>query len=371
MKKAPNSKKQILLIESTGSHLEWIYTQNLFLNNSDYELHVACDNQFRTRLKYMSNDRLHMFNFIKVNLREYIKEIFKIRKLFKKYNYDLIVFNTAHNNFVRDVLIVLPNKTKKIGLLHRGQNLVNSATQRFITKRINGYITLADYQAKHVKLLTSKSLQTIYNTQFMYQIKQPEKINNQFFNVVIPGAVERYRRDYYSLIQFIENTDLPDDIRFIFLGKLNTHSDEHKDIFKQIEESPKNKYILYFTDYVNDDVFDKYIQSADILLPLIHPSMDNFDNYLKYQISGTFNLAYAYYKPMLIHEKFEEYPEFRISSIFYRTESLMDKLLEVYKNTEILKELENNIKTNQNLTFNCQREKYLYFINGILNKKKN
>ena len=97
----------------------------------------------------------------------------------------------------------------------------------------------------------------IFYTKFL------EKPNNQIFTIVIPGAVSQRRRDYFKVIEKLFNQHLEININLILLGKA-----KGKELFllNDVEEQLfENISIKYFTEKVPQDVFDDYMQKADIL----------------------------------------------------------------------------------------------------------
>ena len=95
----------------------------------------------------------------------------------------------------------------------------------------------------------------IFYTKFL------EKPNNPIFTIVIPGAVSQKRRDYERVLKSIKIFHFPFEI--IFLGKA---SGKELEILQNFEQSkPENISIKYFTEKVPQDVFDNYMQKADVL----------------------------------------------------------------------------------------------------------
>ena len=95
----------------------------------------------------------------------------------------------------------------------------------------------------------------IFYTKFL------EKPNNPIFTIVIPGAVSQKRRDYERVLKSIKNFRFPSEI--IFLGKA---SGKELEMLQDFEQSkPENISIKYFTEKVPQDVFDNFMQKADIL----------------------------------------------------------------------------------------------------------
>ncbi len=131
----------------------------------------------------------------------------------------------------------------------------------------------------------------IFYTKFL------EKPKNETYTIVIPGAVSQKRRDYKSVIIKLKNLELNFDkgefcracpeisgnetfvenneqrkessvgttqkIQVIFLGKAQG---KELEILQDFEQSkPENISIKYFTEKVPQDVFDDYMQKADVL----------------------------------------------------------------------------------------------------------
>ena len=131
----------------------------------------------------------------------------------------------------------------------------------------------------------------IFYTKFL------EKPKNETYTIVIPGAVSQKRRDYKKTIKelkklelnfnegefrracpeisgnetFVENNEqrkgsfvgTTQKIQVIFLGKAQG---KELEILQNFEQSkPENIFIKYFTEKVPQDIFDHYMQKADVL----------------------------------------------------------------------------------------------------------
>jgi len=95
----------------------------------------------------------------------------------------------------------------------------------------------------------------IFYTKFL------EKPKNETYTIVIPGAVSQKRRDYERVLKSIKIFHFPFEI--IFLGKASGKELEMLQNFEQTK--PENISIKYFTEKVPQDVFDDYMQKADVL----------------------------------------------------------------------------------------------------------
>lgn len=95
----------------------------------------------------------------------------------------------------------------------------------------------------------------------IFYTKFSGKSENETYTIVIPGAVSQKRRDYERVLKSIKNFRFPSEI--IFLGKA---SGKELEILQDFEQSkPENISIKYFKEKVPQDVFDDYMQKADVL----------------------------------------------------------------------------------------------------------
>jgi len=362
----PETKK-ILIIEMTGSHFEWLYSQASMLSGVGHELLIAVPREQTGRLKDI-DCRVLPAPLGGSSVFSQLVQIYQWLKIIKKEKINLIIFNTAHNIAVRNLLLFLPGKVRRAGFLHRGQNLLSSRNQSMITQRIDAYFVMADYQAKNLSGLTTKPLFVLYNLHFKSQ-KSISKGGSDKFNIIIPGNVEAFRRDSLFLIEEIVRNEPISNCRFIFLGKLDRSKPENLQMLKLLESYKHKENIVIFFDFVSDKEYNDYMEQADLLLPLIHPTMDNFENYLKYQISGTFNLSYAYGVPMLMEKSFAVYKEFQLSSIFYTKEQILDRIDYLSKHRDELNTIKEEIINNPVWQFDYQKGKYREYIGKLLNQK--
>mgnify|MGYP003434037910 FL=1 len=95
----------------------------------------------------------------------------------------------------------------------------------------------------------------IFYTKFL------EKPKNETYTIVIPGAVSQKRRDYERVLKSIKIFHFP--LEIIFLGKAQGKELEMLQNFEQ--SKPENISIKYFKEKVPQDVFDDYMQKADVL----------------------------------------------------------------------------------------------------------
>ncbi|MFN3773127.1 hypothetical protein [Cloacibacterium normanense] len=95
----------------------------------------------------------------------------------------------------------------------------------------------------------------------IFYTKFSGKSENETYTIVIPGAVSQKRRDYEGILKSIIIFHFP--LEIIFLGKAQGKELEMLQNFEQ--NKPENISIKYFTEKVPQDVFDDYMQKADVL----------------------------------------------------------------------------------------------------------
>lgn len=221
--------------------------------------------------KFNTSIICHNLNFVKASnfdlLSSIFKEDFQFRLklllkegLLRKSN----VYKKAKN------LLVLDQTLKCNVILNEAQhNQIKSETLN------------EDYERSSEESFT---FLPIFYTKFL------EKSNHPIFTIVIPGAVSQKRRDYEKIIKELKNLELNFDegefrrnetfvenneqrkessvgttqkIQVIFLGKAQGKELEMLQDFEQ--SKPENISIKYFTEKVPQDVFDDYMQKADVL----------------------------------------------------------------------------------------------------------
>ena len=145
-------------------------------------------------------------------------------------------------------------------------------------------------KAKNLLVLDENLTKEKYSNLPLFYTKFSQKSENEIFTIVIPGAVSQKRRDYDKVIKELKNLELNFDnyefrrnetfvennlqekgssvgttqnLEIIFLGKA---SGKELEILQNFEQNkPKNISIKYFTEKVPQNVFDDYMQKADIL----------------------------------------------------------------------------------------------------------
>ena len=137
----------------------------------------------------------------------------------------------------------------------------------------------------------------IFYTKFL------EKPNNPIFTIVIPGAVSQKRRDYEGVLKSIKIFHFP--LEIIFLGKAQGKEFEMLQNFEQSKS--ENISIKYFIEKVPQDIFDNFMQKADILWCPIQQETEFFSQKEIYgftKMSGNIGDAIKYGKSAIFPENY-------------------------------------------------------------------
>ncbi len=354
----PNSipvSMKIALVELSKSHEECLYSQVRFLSGSasiDLYLHP----RHKTQVTPYHNHCKEIF-FIPIRFG-FIKRIglaFSLAKTFA--GYDKVIFNTASSSkLLRNTVLFLHFFTSEcIGVLHNARKLESSFTQRLISSKIKKYFVLNDYLLNVVpknKTIQLQSFYPIFFPPFSEPIDKPE----EEIWLVVPGSIDFERRDYTRLITALKTTPPNKKLKIVILGRLNKASKDGEKLLQLISENNILHYFITFQDFIPNEVFHTYIKKADFILPLL--TLNNV--YLTYKISGGFNLAFAYKRPLLCHDFFKPIEDMSENAFFYSNSSLPEVLHSLTTLETPAKPLYQAPKWD----FAFQRARYLHLINA-------
>jgi len=347
--------KKVAIIEIGGSHGECLYSQIQFLKEKDMEVTLICSSNLKNTVSHLK--QVNQFQFVDYEKGEW-KGALAVRQIINKSHFDAIVINTAHGKRIRNILLFPFSKKQNFtGIAHNAKKFAKSNTQTIINRKIKKYFFLAEYLLQNKESL----LATRLSFDYFYPIFFPELLINKLPKpkeeiwICIPGQVEYKRRDYKTLFEQIEKSGLSPNIKLIFLGKSKHKHGDGEAIQQEIERLGIKNQCVHWDGFVDTNTFETYMKQCDYLLPLIHQDKPELSNYFTNQISGTFNLAFGYNKPLLLEESFQDYPDFKVDGEFYKTDDLVSNL----NNLEIKKK---EIYTSERFTFKEQRRRYLELV---------
>ncbi len=324
---APMPKPKCALIEIYHSHDVNLYSQILFLKGLGYDVTLIVGKGLRSQVWNIREEA--EIHFVDINDKTGLRlwrALWDLRRLLIKGRFTKVIFNTAHSNPVRNFcLLPFPKWMRFYGTLHGVNKLIGSGTQRIISRRIPNYYVLMDYMLQKAEQVSGNKLRLgvyypIFHPEYA-DVLLPQKEAGMLW-VAIPGAVEYKRRDYLTLLDALSKLPSKVPIHFFLLGNGQHAHGSGNNLKMRINKLGLQDYFTFFNSFVPNEVLHSYVRNCDAVMPLIHPINRDMEKYLENQISGSFHLAFAYRKPLLMHDYYERYEDFRETSLFYSLESL-------------------------------------------------
>jgi hypothetical protein len=353
-----NDLPNVLIFEHTTSHSELIYSQVQFLINYSHKVHL-----------WINNKETGDFNSALITIIDDTKSRINIYTALFKYiihhRIDVIIFNTAHGIFIRDLsLLLLLSKVKIIGILHQSDRLYKSFTQKIISIKVRNYFVLNDFILKSISPVIEQKkikIDSFYPIFFPGRFYTKKEAGNTL-TFCVPGAIEPERKDYDYLIDFVKKyaVCLDHRIKFLLLGDGSTGTG--KKLLNKISADNIGDRFLTFDSFLTNKDFFYQLNNSDFIFPLIHPSGSHFQAFFKTGVSGAFNLALALKKPMLLHKCFESNNDYRNISLFYTEENLFSVFQKITTDPEIITKLELGYTELEKLNFELQALKFNKFL---------
>lgn len=311
-------QEKVALVEFGGSHDECLLSQMIALSESGVEIVFVTN-----RSLYERNTHLHPFckavHFVETEGKALadFRKMRQIVRFLKEQRISKVVFNTAQGGHIRNLALLLPKSIKAYGIIHTVRKFQGSFTQKIIHRMIRKYVVLSDDLLARIHPPAGISVGSFYPVDFPRGMKKIVKPEGETW-ITITGGVETRRKDLSSMIDFLQQT--PEHIRFVFLGKTDESRDDVKTFISQLKSGNLLHRVVLFNEFISNEDFDAQIVQTDFLLPLIHPGTPSAGEYISNQISGSFNLAYGYRIPLLIHEAYSEEKDLQIAAFFYQPE---------------------------------------------------
>lgn len=352
----------IALVEFSTGHAECLYSQILFLERAGYGVHVIVPEALRCQLPFL--DRVKQVVGIEPgnDFRSHWRCVFHVVRYLQAHGIRRVVFNTAEGNHVRDFCLIAPAGMALSGNLHHVEKLNDSFTQWLISLRVRKYVVLNDYLLEAVSPAQRGRVASCYLVFFPpHEDPAVQRPANEFW-VGIPGTVEFRRRDYAGLLDQLARHRLHPSIRFIVLGDSGLSKPDAREVRTRVRDLGVADQFHFFDAFIPQQAYLRYVQQCSCLLPLIHPASPLYEIYRKHQISGAFNLAIGFAKPMLMHTALETIPDFQQSSLFYEVEELIDLLNRVADDESILQEKRRRILSMEKFSFDVQCDRFIRFL---------
>lgn len=360
-------QKKAIIVEFYTSHDFIIQSQISYLLDSGYQTYLWINKDLPFNnifgfdvkiIRYPATTRNERLNFSRA-----------LMNFISKNQIDTLIINSAHGKFVRNFCIFSKlRKLNVVGNLHLANKLKGSFNQKLISVGIKKYFVLADYIFENCQKIKPRHTQIcsyyrLLPRRFFEQLRTPTETKD--FIICIPGEISPYRRNYYFLIDFVKqyNNHLNKRIKFELLG--NARIREGYPIIDAIKSGNYGDRFIFYDSYLQDEFFFSRLRQCNIITPLIDSKVPNFKMYSRFQISGAFDLAYIFQKPLLLYSTFENTPEFRDISIFYNEFEFSNFLNNLLDNYEAINQKTlTAYQTYDRYNYEKQRTKYIKFIEG-------
>ena len=276
-------------------------------------------------------------------------------------NYQLIIIGTVHRNF--NVFEKIAEKFNTSIICHNlnfvkasNFNLLISIFKEDFKYRLKLLLkegllrkSYVYKKAKNLLVLDENLAKENYNNLPIFYTKFFEKPDNETFTIVIPGAVSQKRRNYDKIIKELSISTSLNVTKFeiIFLGKAQGKELEMLQNFEQ--NKPENISIKYFTEKVPQNIFDDYMQKANILWCPIQQETEFFSQKEIYGItkmSGNIGDAIKFGKLAIFPENYPSKYAFIISEKVSLEDALFVKKeidFSDFNKEKVLKQLEKTI----------------------------
>jgi hypothetical protein len=356
------SKKKIALIELTTYHEECLFSQISFLKDANYDITLIINPKNSKNVDFYEIDKDCIKLFDPRGASNLLKRIFNWFFLYRyivKNNFSKVVFNTASSNKETIALIrFLPNSIHCFGTIHNLRKLNHSSSQKSVSKRIKNYYVLNDFLVDSAQINNKEIKLFPYYPIFFPKYNSVSTIEKKDdIWISIPGELNYKRRDYKLVLKALSMLDSgTKNLKIILLGKLNSSNTDAKLFLDDLKTFGLNEFIYTFDSFIKNELFHSYIKKSDYIMA---PVATAEQNYLKYKITGAYNLAFAYKKPLICPQEVAIIPDIKENSYFYKdSESLSELFKSLLSGTIEKKEIYSHEKWN----YKSQYKNYLSLI---------
>jgi hypothetical protein len=351
----------IALIELGDSHEETLYSQVRFLQWRGYRVHLLVAAELEGRLPALGADELEVLPPLRTSASR-LRALWRFRRYLARHHLRRAILNTAEGARARDACLLAGSNVELVGVLHNARKLAEgSVTQSMISRRIRKYFVLSDYIVENLRATGyAGRVGSFYPMFYPHRPDAKRTPDRSTLRICIPGNMSLRRRDYAGLREALTQGRLAGDVELTFLG--NATRDDGPEIRNMFQTVDDRGACRFFPGFIEPETFYDEVAACDVILPLIHPSTPLFENYLTYQISGTFPLAFGFGKPMLMHEAFQGEEDFRDTALFYREPELIPSVNDLARDRSRLEVCARAAATGEKFRFENQARRYVEFL---------
>ena len=353
--------KNIALLEYGGSHVECMYFQILALKNNGYNVFLICNKSLVPRFPDLTvfDDILPLNDADKkLPYSKKLVDMTKIRRFTRKNKINTIVINTLECRVLTNILFFpLPKVRNYVGIVHYSKYTIKSGTFKWFYRRVKKVFLLSDNLLTSIQKtsrpVTISTFYPIYFPEYTdFHIEKPE---GEFW-ICSPGNIWKGVKDASTLLNAMSKKKLNENAKIILLGPVE---DSLKEQIKSMDDANN---LIYFDSFVPQNVLDAYLRNCDAIIPLIHSELFN-KKYGNVRISGTYNIVYAYKKPMLLEKcVMDANSDFDNISIPYELDNIIDVINYVSTRPKEYFTASDALQNHPYLNIQKQSEKYIDLI---------
>lgn len=233
-----------------GGAEKLVYDIALSLNQNVYNIYVLSVSKISDELEIENQDLLKKYNISVISLdkrykRDRIKSIFKLRKIYKKFNIDIVHTHGQSPDFYGRLSSLLYRDIKIITTIHNTKGY--SRPIEAIFKNLTDQYTTV---SKQVQCYMEKSLgvksktRLIYNGIDIQRYKNDQNSNDREDVILSVGRINS-QKGYITAYEKIKSFLIDNaTYKWIILGDYDTNDDYYKLFVSKIEEEVKDRIIL-------------------------------------------------------------------------------------------------------------------------------
>lgn len=317
-------KKTVCIIETNNCHEEVILNQLKFLKSDNIEVRLFLNDKIKEKNIFNKEHNLSVsyYSFSNKIISFFSSFIIIISILLHRY-YN-IVYNSFNNKSCKLIYNFLKSKNN-VFIIHNAdeyyQNNKYKSTKTFVLSEHVFNSVKRKYNIKNISYFYPLIINNVEKSRINFDPSQRY--------ICIPGKIEFTRRDYLGLIEYLSNNEIY-NTKFVILGNLN--KEDGPKVKEFISRNHLEKQFITFDNFIPYDLYFEYLANCNYIMPLIHPSVKNFEAYHSTKISAAFSMAFSFKKPLLIYKTLYNLAEFNDYSISYSLNNLKDRIKNISEN---------------------------------------
>jgi hypothetical protein len=321
--------RTVLLVELSAHHDEVLLSLAIDLRALGCRVAVACRADVAARIPGLDPALVFPLH-ADAPLWRRVGDLRQLRQWARAHKVTAVVFCTASGTRERDAILTLGIRPA-VGVLHYVSKLGRSTTQRLIERRLDAYLVLGPQLAR---LARGRSSIPVHCVPAAARLAPPDAIgagngvpapDEAPITIAVPGTIEPRRRGYGDLFSREVADRLPTTHRVLMLGRCDPANPEHAAL--RAAAARLGDRVTWSDRFVSHADMHRAVAGCAAVLPLLHPDCAEFPDFLADKISGSMSLAWAYRKPMVLHDALRGIPELHHGARWYGTATELGTVL--------------------------------------------